>query len=275
MGEGVVMIRRLLATFEVCAVVVWLCAATAPASGSTITSADIIPMPMGAVGSGNGTLDFVLMTESAGGSTNDPAGPLNFDNANTMLPTGGGTSTANETFMTSFGELRDFYILNFPNGSGGSTITEIALFVDVNETGGLQDLFLDELEIVSDYNQIYGGTRDNPHLNDILSATQNSTNTNYSGGTLLASLDASPKQLLQVSVGAGFADQVIYTGINPFDPAFSSSTRFLFHWESSVMNDGGETIFLSGTFAPQDVPEPSTLALLALGGLSILPRRRR
>ena len=32
-----------------------------------ITSGNIVPVPVGTVGSGNGTLDFILFTESSGG----------------------------------------------------------------------------------------------------------------------------------------------------------------------------------------------------------------
>src|SRR2546429_617288 len=77
------------------------------ARAAVITSADIIPVPVGTVGSGNGTLDFILLTESSGGSTN-VSGSFNGDNANTQMPTGNGNTTANESFITSIGEIRSF-----------------------------------------------------------------------------------------------------------------------------------------------------------------------
>src|SRR3954468_2978548 len=104
------------------------------ARAAVITSGNIIPVPIGTVGSGNGTLDFILLTESSGGSQNS-AGLFNGDNANTQMPTGSGNPTANESFITSIGELRSFFVLNFPNGSGGSTVNQLVVMVDVNETG--------------------------------------------------------------------------------------------------------------------------------------------
>jgi hypothetical protein len=145
------------------------------------------------VGSGNGTLDFILLTESAGGSQNN-AGAFNGDNANTQMPTGSGNTTANESFITSIGELRQFFILNFPNGSGGSTVNQLVVMVDVNETGGPQSINLDKFDIVRNFAAFAGSDpRNDPLNNDITSAQQNATNASYSGGTLLANLDASPK----------------------------------------------------------------------------------
>jgi len=246
----------------------------APAMAALITNSDIFGLDGTTIGSGNGTLDFILFTESSGGSTNS-SGPFNGDNANTAMPTGGGDTTASVTIMTSFGELRDFYRVNFPDGQGGSTVDQMVIFVDVNETGGLQDIDLNVLTLIMDYNQIYGDGRDNPHLTDLSSATQNATNLNFAGGTVLASLDSSPKNLPQQNVGAGQADYAIFTHINPFDPIFSDTTRFLAHWESSLHNNGGETIFLSGSLGPNDgLPEPATLALLVLGALGLRRARR-
>ena len=70
---------------------------------------------------------------------------------------------------------------------------------------------------------------------------------------------------------------MIFTGVNPFDPAFTPSTRILFHWESSGHDNGGESIFLSGTVSPSDVPEPAVAAALlglAAGGALAVRRRR-
>jgi hypothetical protein len=245
------------------------------AQGGLITSAHIVPVPVGMVGSGNGTLDFVLLTESAGGSSNS-SGSFNGDNANTQMPTGNGNTTANETFITSIGELRAFYILNFPNSSGGSTVNQLVVMVDVNETGGPQSIDLNEFDVVRNFTAFAGSDpRNAPFTNDITSSEQNATNATYSGGTLLANLDSNPKVLPQVSIGAGYADHAIFTGINPFDAAFADSDRILIHWVSSDHDNGGETIFLSGTIgSPDFVPEPASLGLLFVGG-ALASRRAR
>ena len=252
-----------------------LAIAASPASAALITDPDIVPIPDHATGSGNGTLDLILFTESSGGAGNS-AGSFNGDNANTQMPTGSGQTTANESYITSMGEIRDFYRLNFPDGMGGSTVNQIVLFVDINETGGAQDITVDILDIVSDYTASFGDARDNPAGNDIASNVQNGTNAGFSGGTLQANLDGS-KVLPYQNNGAGHADIAIFTGINPFSGSFSDSTRVLFHWASSIHDNGGETIFLSGEFAPQDlrVPEPASAALAFVAvGLGLAARRR-
>jgi hypothetical protein len=246
------------------------------AHAGLITMNQIVPVPVGMVGSGNGTLDFILLTESAGGSQNH-TGSFDGDNANTQMPTGSGNTTANESFITSIGELRSFFLLNFPNGTGGSTVNQLVVMVDVNETGGPQQITLDKFDIVRNFTAFAGtDPRNDPLNNDITSSQQNATNASYSGGTLLANLDGTSKILGQNSVGAGHADQAIFTGINPFDVAFSDSDRILLHWESSDHDNGGETVFISGSLGPQDfAPEPASLSLLGLAGVLATRRTRK
>jgi hypothetical protein len=237
----------------------------------TITSADIFDTLGVEQGSGNGTLDFIFFTESQGGAENSASG-FDGDDANTDMPTGNHNTTAMESFVTSIGELRDFYKLNFPDGLGGSTVDEIVLFVDINQTTSGSDISLDGLEIWIDYDATFGDDRDDPGGTDpdgtyidVDSSLQNATNSSFSGGTLAAVLD-SPKLLpLLAQHGAGFEDYAILTGINPFDDAYCATTRILFDWQSSGHNDGGETIFLSGEYSAHDVPEPGALLLLASG----------
>jgi len=229
-----------------------------------ITDADILATTGNEIQAGNGLLDFLFFDGSATGQENQY---LSFDgdDSNTDMPHGGGTS-ANESYITSIGELREFYTLCFNEADRHN----IALSLDLNESvNGSIDL--NALTVVIDYNQVYGDLRDNPASGDISSATQNLTNANFSGGTTVAWLDYSPKILPLNEQGAGWADYIISLGIDPFDPAFTDATRILIHWESTGHTDGGESIFISGMF----LPEPATATSLALAGLAALAICRR
>ncbi len=249
--------------------------AVSPAlAAQIITDSDIVATDNNMIGSGNGTLDFLFFTESAGGSQNSGGG-FDGDDANTDMPTGAGSTTAVESFITSINELRDFYILNFPDGQGGSLIQELVVFVDLNQIGGSDPLGLNAFTVVKDYTPSFGDDRDDPAGTDISSALQNMTNDGYAGGTVLAQLDG-PKMLPLNEQGAGWADYAIYTGIDPFDPALDGA-RLLFFWDSGTVdgphNDGGESIFLSGEYGV--IPEPGTMALIGFGGLLLLVVRRK
>lgn len=245
---------------------------TSYSSASIITDSDIHATSAGVIGSGNGTLDLVLFASAGGGGvTGNEAAGFNGDDATTDVP-GGGGSIMSESYVTSIGELRDFYVLNFPDGQGGSMVSEIAIFADLNETGQVNHITLNALNIVTDFDAFAGADpRNDPLNNDISSAVQNSTGSGYTGGALAAWLDATPKALPLNVQGAGFADYIIMTGVNPFDSAFTDSTRILFFWDSSDHDNGGETFFLSGSV----IPEPATMCLLGIGGLALLIRRRR
>ena len=243
-----------------------------------ITDDDFLTLGDNQIGSGNGTLDYVFFLEAGGGGIADntkPAITFDGDDANTDMPTGGPTDTAQESFVTSIGEIRDFYELNFPDGMGGSTVVEIALFVDLNQTGSNPDLLLNNLLVVADYfdgsGVPFGDDRDDPWTYDVSPALQNMTGTDFTG-TVLSILGA-PKTLALNEQGAGFGDYAIALGINPFNPAFSDDTRLLVFWDSELHTDGGETIFLSGSYAI--IPEPTTMVLIGLSGLLLVIRRKR
>jgi hypothetical protein len=242
----------------------------ATARAGYITNDDIYPLDGNYTGSGNGTLDFILLTESAGGSGNfDNASGFDADDSNTNMPSGVTGGTATESFITSMGELRDFYTLNFPT----DPVTGIGIFVDLNQiTGGL-DLILNTLTVTIDYDPNFLDARDYPAANDLESVLQNSTSAGFTGGVVEAALDGI-KILPLVEQGAGWADYLLVTDINPFDSAYTDTTRVLFHWDSLGHDDGGETIFLSGTYSPGDIPEPASVLVLALGALAVTRRRR-
>jgi hypothetical protein len=243
---------------------------------SVIGDDDVVAAEDNAVGSGNGTLDWILLTESHGGAENSYPGGFDADDANTDMPTGNRNTAATESYIASVGELRDFYELNFPDGAGGSTVEDMVLFVDLNQVPGKGDLQLRSLDIVIDYDQVFGDSRDDPAAEDIGSSKQNRTGSGYSGGSPVASLDGT-KLLPLTNTGAGFADYAIFTGVDPFSGDFTDDTRILFHWYSSGHSGGGETVFLSGEYGDRAVPEPSlivTVGSAVVAGLCGMGRRK-
>ena len=240
-----------------------------PAWGSSIQSADIVAIPRHVTGCGNGTLDLRLLTYS-GSEIRNAAGSFNGDDGNDTLTQGGGANTGSfaESYVTTAGELKAYYDLNFAPGS----IHEIVLFLDLNETGGGMAInTLEKLDIVLNPTSMAGNP--NP-FGDVTSAEQAAIDQVYAGGAAVAYLNPQPAANLPVnSQGAGFADYAIYTGIDPF--AIDDSDVLLFNVSMSQLSDGAEELFLSGKYAPSDVPEPATMLLLLLGSGGLFANRRR
>ena len=240
-----------------------------PVHASIIQTADIVAIQQHVTGSGNGTLDLRMFTFSGSEIPNEK-GSFNGDNGNNNLPQGGGADIESfaESYVTTGGELKAFYNLNFPPGS----IHEIVLFLDLNETGGGEpNNTLAKLDIVLNPTSIQG----NPDpLGDVSSdgqASQAEINQVYIGGTTIANLNPQPAANLPVNnQGAGFADYAIFTGIDPF--SLNDSDVLLFNVSMSILNDGAEELFLSGTY---EMPEPATMSLLLLIGAPLLALRRR
>ena len=238
-----------------------------PVDASIIQTADIVAIPEHVTGSGNGTLDLRMFTFS-GSEIPNTAGLFNGDNGNNALPQGGGADTSlfAESYVTTAGELKAFYNLNFPPGS----IHEIVLILDLNEVETLNNT-LAKLDVVLNPTSIQGNP--NP-LGDVSSAAQAGIQQVYTSGTKIAYLAPQPAANLPVNnQGAGFADYAIFTGIDPF--GLNDSDVLLFNVSMSLLSNGAEDIFLSGTYAPSDIPEPATISLLALGGSLLAARRRR
>lgn len=247
-----------------------------PAFADSITPDDIVAVPK-LVNSGNGLLDLRLFTFS-GSEIQNTSGAFNGDNGNNTLPQGGGGDSASfaESYVTTAGDLKAFYNLNFPPGS----ITDIVLFLDLNETGpGSPTNTLTNLDIILNPATIQGSP--NP-AGDVSSGTQAAINQVYTGGALIANLVPEPAGNLPVqSQGAGFADYAILMGINPF--SLNDSDVLLFNISMEDLSSGSEEIFLSGASVPDInpeppptvIPEPATLTLLSLSGIGLLLRRRR
>src|SRR5262245_59129335 len=92
--------------------------------GTLIGVGDVIAIPTNVSGSGNGTLDLRMFTFS-GSEIEYQSGTFDGDNANNTLPHNGSSATFAQSYVTTAGEIQSFYALNFPNGSGGSTVSEI------------------------------------------------------------------------------------------------------------------------------------------------------
>ena len=242
---------------------------SSPLQASTIATEDIVTLPSGMSGSGNGTLDLRMFTFS-GSEIQNAAGAFNGDNGNNTIPQGGGADIDffDESYVTTAGELKAYFDLNFASGSIG----EIVIYLDLNETGGGEpNNTLVLFDIVLNPASIQGSPVPS---GDVLSSEQAAIDQVYTGGTLLASLSPQPADNLPVnSQGAGFADYAIFTGINPF--ALNDSDVLLFNVSMALLNNGADELFLSGTYAPTDVPEPVTLVLLSMGGALLLKRRQR
>lgn len=240
----------------------------------TIVPSDIVFISQTFGSDGQGILDLELFNSQNGGTSN-ASGAFNGDNANNTLPKGGGASDGDffaESYVTTAGEIQQFLILNFPNGNGGSTVSELLLLLDLNESGpGAAINNLDLLEIV--LNPTLINTNPDP-ASDLTGAQQAAINQIYTGGTMLAELESSVNVPIMAQ-GTGNADYAILTGINPFllDP----NDVVLFNFSMSSLSSGGEELFLSGTFSVNNivVPEPfSGLVLAFASGLALFRRNR-
>ena len=211
------------------------------------------------------------MFTSSGSEIRNAFGTFNGDNGNNTTPQGGGSDILSfaESYVTTAGDLKAFYNLNFPPAG---SIHQVVLFLDLNETGGGQpNNTLAKLDVVLNPTSVQGGP--NP-ADDVTSGGQAGIDQVYTGGTIIANLNPQPAANLPVNnQGAGFADYAIFTGIDPF--ALNDGDVLLFNVSMNTLNNGGEELFLSGTFGPDDIiPEPAAAGMLAVVATALLRRRR-
>lgn len=237
-----------------------------------ITQNDIVATTGNEVQSGNGLMDLLLFADSAAKIDNEYNG-YNGDDANTDLP-GGSVGSMAEAYITSMKDLRDYYTWAF----GYDHVDSIVLYIDMNQTNNNPNLNLTNLSVIIDYDTNFGDNRDDPCTYDVITDLQNATTDGWSwnlgdpspiGGTVVSRLDSAKILSLNVQ-GAGWADYSINLGIDPYDPTYTDDTKILVYWESDNHDDGGETMFFSGSY----IPEPASLLLLTMGSLSLLRKRR-
>lgn len=244
--------------------IVVLALAVQPSPAAVIETSDIVAIPQHATGSGNGTLDLRMFT-SSGSEIQNAAGAFNGDNGNNSLPNGGGSDTFSfvESYVTTAGDLKNFYNLNFAPG----TVNEIMVILDLNETGdGQPNNTLARFDVILNPATVQGSPG---AAGDVSSAQQAAIDQVFTGGTTIANLNPQPAANLPVnSQGAGAADYAIFTGINPF--SLNDSDVLLFNVSMNTLNNGGEELFLSGDFAPGDIPEPAAAGALTLAFLLLM-----
>lgn len=149
--------------------------------------------------------------------------------------------------MTSIGDLRAFYDLQF----GGSThLNNIVSFLDVNEQGnGSNPINLETLTI-------YKNASTNPNdllaANNDLSSEDQASITGQSNGSLLRRLSNSSQSLDQFATGGGSDDWAIFTFIDPYDGTYSASDTLLFNFKISGLDNGPESLSISGALTNCD-----------------------
>ena len=196
-------------------------------------------------GTGQGSYNVILFAHSSGGSGNAGAG-VNVDDSNRLLPTGNLSSSDSLFWLTSIGDLRAFYDLQF---GGSANVNNIVLFLDVNEEGGDPNAI--NLETLTVYKNAKTAPNEiSPVNNDIVSDDQESI-TGQSNGSPLKQL-SNTQSLDQIGTGAGSDDWAIFTFVNPYDAAYSRSDTLLFNFKISGLDNGPETLSISGKLTSCD-----------------------
>jgi hypothetical protein len=249
------------------AAVVGMWAGTSVAATS-ISAGDmtIVPLETGQVKSAVGGLDVIIATGQNGiGVLNNEFGALNIDNSNSDLPTGG-VSIAEESWITTVGEIRAFLDQQF----GPSAVNNLVIFTDMQQSQQ-QSITIELFEVVLNPTNVPDPS------GDVSTDDQNAIEGTYTNGTVLSSTTPDVVSPITLQAGSGWADWAIITGINIYDPALLNTDTILFHFVGEEFTAASETLFISGSATIVDTPEPATLAAFGVGiiGLALLRRRRK
>lgn len=237
-------------------------------AATAITAGDmtIQPLETGQVKSAVGGLDVIIATGQNGiGVLNNEFGSLNIDDSNSDLPTGG-TSTAEESWITTVGEIRAFLDQQF----GPSAVNNLVIFTDMQQSQQ-QSITIELFEVVLNPTNVPDAS------GDVTTDEQNAIENTFVGGTVLRSTEPDVVAPVTLQAGSGWADWAIITGLNPYDPSLLVTDRLLFHFVGEEFTAASETLFISGSATIVDTPEPATLAAFGVGiiGLAMLRRRRK
>lgn len=232
---------------------------------------------------GTGTLDLILTTR-AGGDGNNYQNPAPFPTA-TNNPNENPISGSWGTAATGTGDVLVSTVLNWLITSFNATVPQFTF--DQNDTGNLSDLQVTaKVEIIDG---VGGPVLHTWAMDNLFQAGDGIYDP--TAWITVASHTIIPDVLNKCAkvngddticsfnnnIGSGGFDYIVYVPTMDLTPWADANNLFKVSWEFNNVDNGGEEITMTGRFAPNRVPEPGILGLLALGllGLGATTRRRQ